>query len=299
MGKKNYPLNKWLTNHYGSNSPKDAISLAVNNLIATSAQKELPVKLSEIAKLIGINPFPIYRNQFSTGQLIEVNNEFRIALKMKSGKPPSVYWYGYPRLRFSYAHELIHCLFYDFSFTPPKRIAPKAKGNEEEEYCNHGAALMLLPPKLVQEYINSLEHDDIVSVATSLANKSHTSLHASMLHLINNGFLVCDKRKLYILSASHEGYRKRGDKKPRCILSAQYLHDNKRQPFLPTYKGLEAISNSWSLIDYHNRINSTSEYLVKNEIIDYEKSKYIINGQHKRITGSGYVWSDLIIEPFD
>ena len=296
---KDYSLEKWLTNRYRGDSPKEAISRAVDNLITKSAQKELPVKLSEIARLVGINPFPIYRNQFSVGQIIEISNEFRIALKMKSGKPPSVYWHGYPRLRFSYAHELIHCLHYDFSFKPPIRIAPKAKGNEEEEYCNHGASLLVLPPKLVQEYIDTLESNDIIYVAANLAKKAQTSLHASMLHLINNDFLDYDKSKLYILSSNNEGYRGRGEKKPRCILSAQYLNDNKKKAFLPTYKGIEAISNSWSLLDYHNRLDSTSEFIVKNEIIEYEKKKYILNGQHKKIRDSRYVWSDLTIESLE
>ncbi|UZJ40619.1 hypothetical protein OO006_09665 [Prosthecochloris sp. SCSIO W1101] len=293
-----YSLKEWLIDTYGGSTPKEAISIAANDLIRNTSQNELPVKLSEIASLIGINPSPIYRSQLSTGQLIEINNEFRISLKMKSGKPPSIYWYGYPRLRFSYAHELFHCIFYDFSFSPPKRIAPKSKGNEEEEYCNYGAALLLLPYKLTQKYISTLKTNDIIIIATKLAKKSHTSLHTSFLHLLNSDFLTCNKRKLYILSSRHSGYRNRGNIKPRCILSAQYLNNDKRKIFLPTYKGLETIAASWSLLDHHNKIKSIPEYIVKNEIIEYNKNKYILNGLHKRINGSGYIWSDLYIDHY-
>lgn len=291
------PYSKWLVEQFGGDSSKAAISNAIDDLLRNSSQDNLPIKLSEIARLIGINPYPIYRNQTPYGQIIKINNELRISLKMKSGKPPSVYWYGYPRLRFSYAHELIHCLNYDFSSRPPKRIAPKAKGNEEEILCNYGASLLVLPSKLVQDYVSSLESEDVIYVTTLLAKKTQTSLHASLLHLMNNDFLVCNKSKLYILSLNSEGYRNRGERKPRCILSAQYLQGNTVNHFLPTYKGIEAISSSWSLLTYHNRLSSTSNFVVTNEIIEYKKKKYLINGQHNRISGSGYVWSDLKIEP--
>ena len=295
----NYSLKDWLIDRFGGNTEKEAISLIVNKLISRSNQQELPIKLSEIANLIGINPFPIYRNQTSFGQIIEINNEFRISLKMKSGKLPSVYWYGYPKLRFSYAHELIHCLFYDFSFKPPKRIAPLAKGNEEEKLCNHGAGLLILPNKIVKKYVDTLQSNDIINVAGNLARKSHSSLHASMLYLIKNDFLGSDKNKLYILSRISEGYRNRGEKKPRCVISIRFYSNNKKEAFLPTYKGLDFLGSSWSLLDYYSHINSTSEFIVKNEIIVYKGKKYILNGKHKQVSNSGYIWSDLNIESLE
>ncbi len=296
MNKKS-SFNKWIIDNFGGVSSKEGIASVIDDLITKTKQDELPIKLSEIAKKIGINPYPIYRNQKSWGQIIEINNEFRISLRMKSGKPPSIYWYGYPKLRYSYAHELIHCLFYDFSSSPPKRIAPEANGNEEELLCNHGASLLLFPQRQVEKFIQNIQNSDIITIAKELAAKSHTSFHASLIYLLKNEFLKEKKNKLYILSSINEGYRGRGLKKARCVISALY-DNNKRIEFLPVYKGLEVISDSWSLINFHKNLYSTTELHVKNEIIELDNKKYIINGKHSLIS-SNYVWSDLDIKKFD
>lgn len=288
-------FSKWIIETFGGNSPKEAISLKVSELLSASQQYELPIKLSLIAEIIGINPKPIYRNQLSWGELIKINNEFRISLKMKSGKPPSIYWYGYPKLRFSYAHELIHCLFYDFSYSPPKRTAPSAKNNEEEEICNYGASLLLLPKTIVKNFITSLNSNNFIYEAEMLSSKARTSLHTSFLHLINNNYLKEKKNKLYILSSIHSGYRNRGIKKPRCIISVIYNENEEKKIFLPTYKGLEIIGDSWSLINFFNNNFKTSRLFVKNEIINYQSKRYILNGIHKKLKGN-YVWSNLNFE---
>lgn len=288
-------FSKWVINSFGGNSPKEAILNITNKLLLEANQKELPIKLSSIARIIGLNPYPIYRNQSSWGELININNKFRISLKMKSGKPPSIYWYGYPRLRFSYAHELIHCLFYDLSSSPPKRIAPIANNNEEEELCNYGASLLLLPDYIVNKFINSLNSNDFIYEVQCLSKKAKISLHASFIHLINNNYIKQTKNKLYILSSTHKGYRERGINKPRCIISVIYDNYEVKKTFIPTYKGLEAINDSWSLIKYfYNDLNTPYLY-VKNEVINYNFKKYLINGIHKKIR-KNYVWSDLEIK---
>ncbi len=288
---------KWLCDNFNAESPKQAISNAVEILLMKSNQKELPIKLSEIAKVIGINPTPVYQEQTPSAQLINVNNEFRISLQSKFGKPVNRNQSIYPKLRFSYAHELIHCLGYDFSSVPPKRLAPQALKNEEEVLCNYGAGLLMLPEKLVEKYISSLEDDDVLFISTQLSKKAQVSLHASLLHLINVDFLK-NVNKLYLLSSNSEGYRSRGQKKPRCLLSAMYLKDNKLNQFLPTYKGLEAINKTWSLLKFHERILGGATIIdinVKNEIIRFMGKDYILNGKHRRVNESGYVWSDLSI----
>ena len=63
--------------------------------------------------------------------------------------------------------------------------------------------------------------------------------------------------------------------------------------FLPTYKGIDVISNSWSLINYFNNNFQTSELFVKNEVIEYKQKKYVINGKHIKVENTNYVWSDL------
>jgi hypothetical protein len=229
---------------------------------------------------------------------VVINDEFRITLRMKTEKPPSVYWHGFPRLRFAYAHELIHCLNYDLSCRPPKRIAPRAMKNEEEEICNYGAGLLVLPVHLVKEYLATLENVDFISKATLLATKSQTSLHASVLHLINEGYLDDSKNKIYIFSQNSEGYHGRGIKKPRCIISIIYLNDDPRKYFLPVYKGLEALGVSFSLIKFHDNMfenSSLSEIKINNEIIRFSGKAFLLEGYHRRVGNSGYVWSDLSV----
>ncbi len=287
---------KWVMDSFGGNSTKEAISLKVNELLSKTKQHELPIKLSLVAEIIGINPVPIYRNQSPWGELININNEFRISLKMKSGKPPSIYSFKYPRLRFSYAHELIHCLFYDFSFSPPKRIAPHATTKrEEEEICNEGARLLLLPDNIVKNYINSINSTDFIYQVEMLSSKSRTSLYVSFIHLVENNFLLKKKNKLYILSSINSGIRDKGIKKPRCNISAIYNAEEEKKIFLPAYKGLDVLGDSWSLMNFFRNISKLSELFVKNEIIEYQKKRYILNGTHKKITDN-YVWSDLDIE---
>lgn len=294
-------LTRWVVNHYGGKSAKEAIALAVYGLLQKYNQKELPVKLSGIAEGIGINPQPIYQMQTPFGQIISLQNEFRIALKMKTEKPPSIYWHGYPKLKFAYAHELIHCLFYDLSKKPPERIAPKAKNNEEETLCNYGAGLLILPPHLVREYINGIDNRDIINLAIKLSRKSQTSLHTSFLHLINEQYLDKSVNTLYILSQKSEGYRNRGVMKPRCIISVFYNENGTPNTFLPAYKGLDSIGKSWSLIRFHNKLpnNTVFEEKVRNEIIAYSNCNYLLNGRHYRVRNSSYVWSELSVLDID
>jgi len=73
--------------------------------------------------------------------------------------------------------------------------------------------------------------------------------------------------------------------------------------FLPTHKGLESISKSWSLLNYHKNGYLDTKIYVQNEHIDFFGEKYIINGTHElvnkgtdELAGSSYVWSDLQVQ---
>lgn len=292
-------FNEWLINRYGGNSTKESIAIAVNQLLINTNQKKLPIKLSEIAKYIGIEPEPLYKDQIPHGQLILINNEFRISLQKKNQKPPNLYWHGYAKLRFAYAHEIIHCLFYDISVKPPQRIAPNAQNNEEEVICNYGAGLLMLPNSIVNNVINSFENKNIVSIAVNLSKIAQTSLHAVFIYLFNNNFFYGSVNKVYVLSQKSRGYRERGLVKARCIISNIYLEDGTKRNFLPGYKGVDSISQSWSLISFHQKLygDNAIEYMkVQNELIQYQGNKYLLNGEHFKIEGSSYVWSDLSIK---
>ena len=287
-------FNQWIVDNFGGNTAKEGIERKVNELLTETKQTQLPVRLSEISKIIGINHQPIYQNQNSWGQLITRDNEFRISLKMKTGKPPSINWSGYPALRFGYAHELIHCLFYDFTYQPPKRKAPVDK-KSEEILCNYGASLLLLPSQQLNDFMKENCNRNIIKVAKDLSDKSYVSFYACIIRLINEDFFQEKKNKLYILSSISEGLHNTNIKKPRCLISVIYNGNEKRKTFIPTYKGLDIISDSWSLQNYHKNGYLPTKVFIQNEIIEFQNNKYVINGTHELINNA-YVWSDLKIQ---
>ena len=288
-------FDKWIISRYGGNSTKEAIRLAVDDLLAKANQKALPIRLAEVAKVIGINPSPIYKNQTPSAQIILVDNEFRIALKMKSERPPSKNWHGLNKLRFSYAHELMHCLYYDFSTSPPKRIAPHAHRNKEEIMCNYGASLLLLPKQIINEFLANHSNNDIISTALSLADLSKSTLHTVFLRLLTDSYFPL-KNRLCILSAYSEGYRGRSIRKPRVILAIHCQSNENERNILPSYKGIEYFNKNWSLLSFHERLNHGEQILEmnsRNENLEIENSSYLVNGTHRKVDQTGYVWSEL------
>lgn len=293
--RKLYPFEKWLMKRYGGNSALESINTAVDSLLIKSNQSELPIKLSQIASLIGVNPSPIYKDQIFEGELIEINNELRICLKMKSERSPSNSWSGLPRMRFTYAHELIHCLSYDFSTSQPKRIAPLPENKEEEVLCNHGASRLLLPPKITMRFLKQCENKEFVSIAKQIALKAKVSLHLLFLQLFKINYFDT-LNKIFMLSSINKGLRGRNKEKPRCIISVINFQNGKNAQFLPGYMGIESIESDWSLVRLYSMLlenKRISELEVNNEIITYKNLKYLINGKHKKIENSSYIWTDV------
>ena len=296
--KNNHPTNyeKWLIQNFGGKTGKDSIVKKTVELLKSTGQNNLPVRLSKIASYIGINPQPIYRNQKYWGELIMEEEELRICLKMKTGKPPNPNWRGFRRLRFSYAHELIHCLHYDLFKKPPVRIAPLPEKNFEEEIiCNIGARNLLLPPFLIKKVLKSLQKkDDFPFIAKQLSQIGAVSLHVAFIQLLENNYFN-KKNKIYIISNVNKGLNGLKEEKPRCIASAIYL-GKKIETFLHPYQGIEHNNKNWSLVLFFKNFENMEIMKIKNEIIKVKEKKYLITkGLHKKITNS-YVWSDLDFE---
>lgn len=294
-------FNKWVIKNFGGDSIEEAIYNKVSELLKQTNQEQLPVDLEIIAKHIGIDPTPlwidnrigdIYIHPNSEGELIKINYKFRIAFPKSKKKQ-----YGSPRFRFAYAHELIHCLFYDFSYSPPKRIAPKPLRREEEIVCNKGASFLLLPQNAINDIISSLEFDDIIYKVNIVSKKAQTSIHTTILYFINNNLLKNVKNKLYILSKLSKGLGNRKKEKPRCITSIFFNEKGEKNTFfLPAYQGLDKISKTWSLMRFFNNNFYPSKLYVQNEIINYKNKKFILNGFHIKLEKSNYVWSELDIK---
>ena len=118
---------EWIKSNFHGDSAKNSIELKVDALLLEAKQIRFPIKLAAVAKVIGIDPKPVYLDQPYDGSLITIGDRIRIGLNL-SYRENNRYS---QRLRFTYAHELFHCFGYDFSSLPNKRVAPLPNGFEE------------------------------------------------------------------------------------------------------------------------------------------------------------------------
>ncbi|MDB5008526.1 MAG: hypothetical protein JWP45_2919 [Mucilaginibacter sp.] len=298
--KNNTRYQQWINSQFKGNSVKDSINIIIENLLLQTNQHTLPIKISSIAKLIGIDPRPLYFNQSYDGGLININGKLRIALKLDFKNDNRLMH----RHRFTYAHELIHCLAYDFKKVPNIRIAPKPQGLEEEYLCNYGAAKLILPTKILTEYLhekNKYSIDYYSNIIKEISQKANCGFQLVVLQLLESKLLE-RKNKLYILSTISKGYRNEGKHKPRCVIDAYFDENEIMHKFLGPNKGLEHIHFvadkliPWSLLEFHE--NYDKDYFeVENEklIRSIDGYSFSITGIHVRLNENNYVWSELSI----
>jgi hypothetical protein len=292
----------WLMNRFEGETPKNSILNAIESILINANQKELPIDLAGVAKSLGINHMPLYgQSQFSDCCLKEHKGELRISFKIhlsdinNSKKQSS---------RFSYAHELIHCLGYDFDNKMAVRHAPKPRGLEEEKLCNFGAANLILPEKILKNIGEKL-NGNILNKIVQLSILSKTSIINVFNQLKDIDFLLPSPNTIYLISGKSKGYQKRNEIKYRCISSVYYDDQNRNTIFLPSSKGLDSVINGqgsdWSLINFHKKNRNyykDSIEVVKNENIKVkfkgEKEYFLSEGQHTRINEvKNFVWTEL------
>ena len=291
----------WMMDKYQGSSPKEAIDHILNKLLTDTRQFSLPVKISVIAKKIGVNPKPLYINQPYDGSLIMHENAIRIAFKKR---PEGNYYDLSPGERFAYAHELIHCLAYDFNSVPNQRVAPLPKSLEEEHLCNYGAKRILLPPKIIQDYFEKGLRNNVsyIELIKEIATASGCTIPMVAIEIFKENLIPAIPNSLFILSQNSSGYQKRNVIKPRCIVGAYFDATGKKFPFLSSQQGLQhiksnqSINGKWSLLDFfdhpeHNRMLVTDEY-IKN---DKTGKAMIISGSHNRLTEGSLIWSEMTV----
>jgi len=297
---------KWLLSKYKGVTPKECIDLIVEKILSDTEQNEFPIDLSRIAKAIGIIPTPLYQNQEFEGSVVIKENKLRVALKSKNYQAPGINNKNLSRMRFTYAHELMHCVAFDTNSKIPKRIAPLPKGNEEEYSCNYGARKMLLPSKLLTNYFNNLKGTTAEKIY-SIANIAKASIQAVVIQLFECNILPVKNNFIYILSAPSKGYRQRGEEKVRCIASVFFNNSGEKYDFLKTYQGINKYKSmdlegdeNWSLLKVHGSIKHNielKEYRTNRECIkkieDRSGKNLCISGTHTRINSTRYVWSEL------
>jgi Zn-dependent peptidase ImmA (M78 family) len=303
MTKKLSKYENWLMETFKGSNPKESVLNKIYELLEKANQNSLPIRLSSVAIQIGIDPHPIFdENQKFDGCLVSYNNKLRISLKESDPKLIN------SRNRFTYAHELIHCLGYHFDANVSERVAPSPKlYNElkiEEEICNYGAAQLLLPFHILQNEYKKLEINKL-NTTPDILNEISKLAKVNILVTIIQFFKLeqlFKKDTLVIVSQNDRGTGNKGEIKPRGKFSKYINNEGVSSAFLKPNQGLQHIKNVngestlWSLLNFYEY---NSIYLeVKDEFIFNENTKrnYCISGFHKKMN-SIYVWSELSIQP--
>lgn len=302
MQKRLSKYEEWVIDTFKGSNTKDSILLKVNQLLEESNQQKIPIKLSEVAKKIGVNPVPLRNtSQKFEGSLIYQNNKIRISLKN------DIYNQRDFRTRFTYAHELIHCLDYQYTFEKDFRIAPLVKKYDElqrvEGLCNYGAAQILLPYSILQKYfliLKKAKEHNIKEIINLICERAKVNTEVLLRQLFNLDS-VFKNNSLTIVSQLSSGTDKKGIIKPRSRFSKYIDNEGCTIEFLKLNQGLQHIIGensklgSWSLLNFYNdKINFLQ---VNDEIIinDNTNKTYCINGYHQRIDNN-FVWTEMSIQ---
>src|SRR5438270_56385 len=115
-------LELWVIEHFRGCDAKEAISRYAAKLVESTGIRTPPVCMVKLAKMVGIDPWPVYELG-TEGALKIVNGKLRIVLNRGRAILGARSSIG-GRIRFTYAHEVAHALFYDLKSSPPVRLAP-------------------------------------------------------------------------------------------------------------------------------------------------------------------------------
>jgi hypothetical protein len=158
-------LQNWVIQEFGGNevdSASAAMGIRCNRLFEDHHPLSRPVRVSRVAKALGIRPQPIYTTLIpgmADGSL-DVSTG-RIVIRTRGGEAPETGSSEHRRVRFTYAHELVHALFYSISGSVLQRIAPPTRSDrersQEETLCNCGARVLLMPDRLMEQVVASRE----------------------------------------------------------------------------------------------------------------------------------------------
>jgi hypothetical protein len=138
---------EWLYRQTRISKPKKAIEKLVDDKLAyysMSRSIEFPIDLSLLGSYFKIMDVVKSDDIQFDALLKPVTNGFIIDLKKSS--------LSYGRLRFSWAHELIHSFFYDTNSTIPRRGIHRTE--LEEDLCDWGASILLLPTNITYDEFN-------------------------------------------------------------------------------------------------------------------------------------------------
>jgi hypothetical protein len=299
---------RWAVDHFGGKNTSTAIKRFAERLVLETEQVAAPVQLAEVARSIGLEPMPIYRNIANDGLLDIVDGELRIVLNSTTGFHPPLGSPGFNRMKFSYAHELAHALFFDPRSATPSRIAPTDAPRREEELCNAAASRFLVPRYLLQ---------DVVTNATAIspdllreyANRFQVSLWAFCVACEPVFAQQLPADRFFMLSKRSKNRSQFGRVKPRCVIC--FMADSLKlsgRPLLAAYQGLDNIrplnGGLWSLqmfFEEHldSRQSRAPEWSSDEILLAPGKRAVRMIAKHRKVVGTAYVWTDGTVEAIE
>jgi hypothetical protein len=295
------PLEKWVIDRFGGKDAKDGVSIHAEKLIYQAGIISPPVRLAKLAKAMGIDPAPLYDSKSTEGAMKVVDGRMRIVLRYGGKKAPGPESPGFNRMRFTYAHELAHSLFYDLQARPPVRMAPEGAYRSEEQLCNRAASRFLVPEFMLQSELSSIQELS-PELLTQLGKTFQTSLQTIAYRVADSFSPKGGENRYYILSANVTGIRGLGISKPRCLLC--FLPANLRDQgvcLLQSYQGIDRVkrrllqqSLPWSLVDYFRRglDKITETKFLSEEVVRSPNGALLeLKGYHRTVGKSRMVWT--------
>lgn len=278
--------------------------------------------LKKIAKYMGLEETePLFHPIEETALLLYFNNQFRIVLKNKNRLPPDRKKYRslYRRMRFSYAHELGHLLFFDIK--TGKRRAPIPPNSKEEELCNAFASELVFPLNFVETDLKniltngSLTPEEVIM----LSNQYEVSLQVALIGIEKIAHKYIPEDEFILVShRSFPSLRDECDVKPRCLVFIASDKPQKgRRLFLPHRIGIDKIKpvpilrGKWSLMEYYygKFLGQISPYTKREKMVKMDeiiawpplnrKKSYTIRLNvvtHQRIKNLPIVWTKASYE---
>jgi uncharacterized protein DUF955 len=307
--KKTSDLGKWVLNRFGGADPASSIQAYAEELVRGINTKNPPVRVSLVARSLGIDPHPIYHppsEQHEEGRLDVVDGGIRIHLRSRYGRPPHRNESGFQRMRFTYAHEVAHALFYDLLATPQRRIAPPARGREEEDLCNYAAGRFLVPQFLLSDYL-ATDTRITLERLRHVACVFQVSLFCLLIQAGDGLPAHIPPNKIYTVSRMSTGLRQTGGKEPRCIVCyTPTLLQEAGVDFLHTYQKIDKIAvirdgelQPWSLSDFLKDTNRRphGRSAVHREILVCPGGETMVaESIHTTLPKSSYVWTETTFE---
>lgn len=298
-------LGRWVLDRYGGSDPVSTIKFLAEDLVKSVGITKPPVRLSQIAQYIGLNPLPIYQSpseQGEEGRLVLENDALRIYLRTADGAPPRSGSRDFLRQRFTYAHELAHALLYDLDQHPQKRAAPRSSGREEEKLCNYAAGQFMVPPFLLEAHFRNLQEVSLEELRR-VANLFQVSQFSFLIHAEPLLAKLIPENRIYMASVECFGIRRTGRKEPRCIVC--YVPESlkaKGLTFLHTYQRVARVMNvnsgdptPWSLASFFDSPDEGTG--VHHERLKTPGGKVLVaESVHTRLSRSSYVWTEAKID---